>query len=67
MGTMTFDLLKKFWFGELGCTEAELTPGKVLVVVHGTLEGYKGVFYFLGKGCCVVSAPEAELPFLREA
>jgi len=64
---MAFDLLKKFWFGELGCAEEQLLANKSLVVKHGTLAGYKGVFYFLGKGSCVISAPPAEVEFLTKA
>ncbi len=59
-----FEQLKKFWFGELGLKESELVPNKTVVTKHGALAGYKGVFYFLGKGCCVISAPEKELSFL---
>ncbi len=59
MGESSVSILREFWFEEIGCSESDITPNRVLVIPHGTMRGYKGVLFFLYNQACVVSAPIA--------
>ena len=59
-------LLKNYWFDELGCSEADLIPGKTLVFEHGNLKGYSGVKFVKIGDTCIVSAPEVLVTSLRQ-
>ena len=67
MDQFSIKLLKKYWFDELGCSEADLIPGKTLVVEHGSLKGYSGIKFAKLGDTCIVSAPEVLLTSLRQA
>jgi GNAT superfamily N-acetyltransferase len=55
--TDTVELLKKYWFDEIGCIAADLKTGAIKVFEHGTLQGYCGIIILKKENGFVVSAP----------
>jgi hypothetical protein len=55
--------IDRFWEGFFG---TPMSPGNV-VVPHAALAGYPGVWFFVRKSCCIVSAPPAWCPRLEQA
>ncbi len=56
------NLLKEFWLNELGASEEDLLYRGTVFRIHGTLEGYGGIYFFQHGEVCIVSFPKTYAP-----
>jgi RimJ/RimL family protein N-acetyltransferase len=66
MPTASTELLKQYWFGEIGVSEDDFKDTSIAVTAHGTsLIGYKGAIAFKHQDSWVLSVPSQMLDDIK--